>query len=549
MSKTDQISTNVIQLDPELSKACSEIASNLLTIQEPNKKQVKNEIIKVCTKYALERIPRNYEILSTVKESDFDKLKKILLKKPSKTASGVSVVALMPKPYACPHGRCTYCPGGIEFNSPNSYTGKEPSSLNAIQNAFDPKLQITSKIEKLVAFGHNPSKMEIVIVGGTFLFMPKDYQRDFIKSCYDALNGTDSKSLEEAKSNNEHAAIRNVGFTIETKPDYCKRQHVDWMLDYGITRIEIGVQSLQERVYKIVNRGHDYNDVTESFQISKDAGYKIVAHMMPGLPTVTPDEDIADFKKLFDDQQLRPDMLKIYPSLVIENTPLYKEYQEGRYTPYSDNDMIRVLTEAKKDIPKWVRIMRVQREISSKEIIAGPKSGNLRQIVHQNLARQGLSCSCIRCREAGRQHQGQQQMPPSGNKPDRGEIRLDRINYTSSGGDEVFLSFEDRDESIYGFLRLRNPSKDAHRDEISHHDTCIVREVHVYGKSLKLGEKEKDEIQHSGLGKNLMSNAEKISKEEFDAKKILVISAIGTRQYYQKLGYSLYGPYMSKTLD
>jgi len=526
------------KLNPVFSKACNEITQNLLTINEPSKKQVKEEIIKICTKYALDRIPKNYEILSVVKEKDFEKLRRVLVRKPAKTASGVAVIALMPKPYACPHGRCTYCPGGIEFNSPNSYTGKEPSSLNAIENAFDPKLQIMSKIEKLIAFGHDPSKMEIVIVGGTFLFMPKDYQINFIKSCYDALNGTDSKNLEEAKSNNEHALIRNVGFTIETKPDYCKKQHVDLMLSYGITRIEIGVQSLQERVYEIVNRGHNYNDVIKSFQISKDAGYKIVAHMMPGLPTMTPEEDIADFKKLFSDSQLRPDMLKIYPSLVIENTPLYEEYKQGKYTPYSDEDMIKVLTEAKKDIPKWVRIMRVQREISPNEIIAGPKSGNLRQIVHQNLAKLGLSCKCIRCREAGL----------SNKKSDTEDVNLNRIDYDSSGGKEVFLSYEDKNESIYGFLRLRKPSIDAHRDEINQ-STCIVREIHVYGKSLRLGEKEDNEIQHSGLGKSLMKEAEKISKEEFDAKKILVISAVGTREYYQKLGYSLYGPYMAKTLD
>ncbi len=526
------------KLDSVFSKACSEITQNLLTINEPSKKQVKQEIIKICAKYSLERIPRNHEILSMAKESDFDKLRKVLLKKPVKTASGVAVVALMPKPYACPHGRCTYCPGGIEFNTPNSYTGKEPSTLNAIGSKYDPKLQITSKIDKLIAFGHDTSKMEVVIVGGTFLFMPKDYQENFIKSCYDALNGTDSKDLQEAKSNNEHAAIRNVGFTIETKPDYCKKEHVDLMLNYGITRIEIGVQSLQERVYEIVNRGHNYNDVIESFQISKDAGYKIVAHMMPGLPTMTPEGDIADFKKLFSDSQLRPDMLKIYPSLVIENTPLYEEYKQGKYIPYSDEDMIKVLTEAKKNVPKWVRIMRVQREISPNEIIAGPKSGNLRQIVHQNLVKQGFSCRCIRCREIGL----------SKKKSDGENVKLNRINYDSSGGKEVFLSYEDKNESIYGFLRLRKPSVNAHRDEVKQ-DTCIVREIHVYGKSLKLGEKEKDEIQHSGLGKNLMKEAEKISKEEFDAKKILVISAVGTREYYQKLGYSLYGPYMSKTLN
>ena len=222
------------------------------------------------------------------------------------------------------------------------------------------KLQITTKIKKLVAYGHDPSKMELVIVGGTFLFMPLDYQTGFIKSCYDALNGTDSGSLEEAKSNNEHARIRSVGITIETKPDYCRREHVDAMLDYGVTRIEIGVQSLQERVYRIVNRGHSYADVTESFQTSKDAGYKIVAHMMPGLPTVTPDEDIADFERLFADPQLRPDMLKIYPSLVIPGTPLFDEYnRSGRYAPYSEEETVRVIAEAKRSIPKWVRIMRV----------------------------------------------------------------------------------------------------------------------------------------------------------------------------------------------
>ena len=231
-------------------------------------------------------------------------------------------------------------------------------------------------------------------------------------------------------------------------------------------------------------------------------------------------------------------MLKIYPSLVIENTPLYEEYKQGQYVPYSDEEMIKVLTEVKKDIPKWVRIMRVQREIASKEIIAGPKSGNLRQIVHQNLAKQNLSCKCIRCREIGR----------SNKKIDEQDVKLNRINYDSSGGKEVFLSYEDKNDSIYGFLRLRKPSVDAHRDEINE-KTCIVREIHVYGKSLKLGEKEENEIQHTGLGKNLMREAEKISREEFDAKRILVISAVGTREYYQKIGYSLYGPYMSKLLN
>ena len=253
------------------SKACNEISQSLLQIIEPTKQQTKSEIKKICTKYSLERIPKNHEILSTVDGESYEKLQKVLLKKPVKSASGVAVIALMPKPFACPHGRCTYCPGGIEFNTPNSYTGKEPVTINAIKNEYNPNIQITSKLNQLQLFGHDTSKIELVIVGGTFLFMPKDYQNDFIKSCYDALNGFESKDLQTAMKNNETTKNRNVGFTIETKPDYCKKEHVDLMLSYGVTRVEIGVQSLRDRVYKIVNRGHDYNDVIESFQISKDS--------------------------------------------------------------------------------------------------------------------------------------------------------------------------------------------------------------------------------------------------------------------------------------
>jgi len=527
----------VQQIGISFEDACKEISHSLLAIIEPTNRDVKREVKRICVKYSLERIPRNYEILASVRGQDFVKLQKALVRKPVKTASGVAVIALMPKPYACPHGRCTYCPGGIKFNTPNSYTGREPSTQNAILNSYDPKKQILDKLEHLISYGHDSTKLELVIVGGTFLFMPRDYQISFIKSCFDALNGFDSKDLESAKKNNENASIRNVGFTIETKPDYCKSQHVDWMLDYGITRVEIGVQSLHDRVYQIVNRGHTFHDVIESFQISKDAGYKIVAHMMPGLPTMTPEEDIEDFKKMFSDPALKPDMLKIYPTLVLENTPLYESYKNGSFSPYSQEDMIKVLTEMKKIIPKWARIMRMQREISSDQIIAGPNLGNLRQIVQQNLKKKNLSCKCIRCREAGL----------SEDLININDIRMNRENYESSGGQEVFLSYDDSNDKIFGFLRLRKPSMMAHRSEITQ-NTCIVRELHVYGKSLKLGKRDKDSIQHSGLGKNLMREAERISKEEFDAKNLLVISAVGTREYYKKLGYSLYGPYMSKEL-
>jgi elongator complex protein 3 len=527
----------VQQAEITFDEACKEICGNLLSIANPTNKDVKREVKRICVKYSLERIPRNYEILASANGSDYIKLQRALIRKPVKTASGVAVIALMPKPYACPHGRCSYCPGGVEFNTPNSYTGREPSTQNAIANNYDPKKQITDKLEHLISYGHDTTKLELVIVGGTFLFMPRSYQINFIKSCFDALNGFDSPDLESAKKNNENANVRNVGFTIETKPDYCKKDHVNWMLEYGVTRVEIGVQSLHERVYEIVNRGHTYADVLESFQISKDSGYKIVAHMMPGLPTMTPEDDIEDFKRLFSDPALRPDMLKIYPTLVLENTPLYDLYKRNEFTPYSDEAMIKVLTEIKKIVPKWARIMRLQREISSDQIIAGPKLGNLRQIVQQNLRKQNLSCKCIRCREAGL----------SETTANVDDIKMNREGYDSSHGNEVFLSYDDSKNRIFGFLRLRNPSDNAHRSEITK-NTCIVRELHVYGKSLKLGERDNDSIQHLGLGRNLMVEAEKISREEFDAKRLVVISAVGTREYYRKIGYRQLGPYMSKEL-
>ena len=230
-------------------------------------------------------------------------------------------------------------------------------------------------------------------------------------------------------------------------------------------------------------------------------------------------------------------MLKIYPSLVLENTPLYNDYLEKKYKPYSDEEMLHVLTEAKKMVPKWVRIMRIQREITPNEIHAGPKMGNLRQIVHKRLKEEGFSCKCIRCREAGLTRK----YVPSE------FLKLNREEYDSSGGREIFISFDDKDETIYGFLRLRKPSELSHRNEITQ-NSCIVRELHVFGKSVKIGEHEENSIQHSGLGRRLMNEAEKISKEEFDARKLLVISAVGTREYYKKLGYSLDGPYVSKQL-
>lgn len=519
--------------------ACREIASIISDMREPDIKSIKRVTKRVSAKYGLPTLPKNVNILANVPIRSHDRLRKLLMVKPTKTASGVAVVAVMPKPYACPHGKCVYCPGGVEIGTPNSYTGKEPSTINAMEYDYDPYKQIRSKIQRLVENGHDTSKVEVVAIGGTFLFMPKEYQEEFVKSCYDALNGFSAESLEHAKSFNETASIRNVGFTIETKPDYCKQDHVDLMLKYGATRVEIGVQALRDDVYRITNRGHTLDDVIEAFQIAKDAGYKIVAHMMPGLPNSSPEQDIEDFKHLFYDKRFKPDMLKIYPTLVVENTGLFRMYADGRYEAYDDDDLIDVIVQVKKMIPRWVRIMRVQREIASEYIVAGPKSGNLRQIVLNRLKAQGSKCNCIRCREVGLMRVGHGLNPNN--------VKLLKERYKASDGEEMFLSYEDTNNDVlFGFLRLRSPSEKAHRPEVK--DCCIVRELHVYGRALQLGRRDETSWQHRGYGAMLMQESERIALEQFDAKKMLVISAVGTREYYRKLGYTLEGPYMAKQL-
>ena len=527
-----------------VDQVCKEIALELESLLDPRQKDILTITKKLCSKHKLSSIPGNQKILKYV--NPHSKLRKLLKVKPVKTASGVAVIALMPKPFACPHGRCVYCPGGVEVNVPLSYTGSEPCAKYAQQYDFDPLKQIQSKMLQLYSSGHGLNKVELVIVGGTFPFFPQDYQRDFVKASFDALNNCSSRSLEESMEINEKAGTRCVGFTVETKPDFCKRQHVDAMLELGVTRVEIGVQTLQEEAYRAVNRGHNLGDVIESFQIARDAGYKIVAHMMPGLPTASPDKDIADFHRLIEDPQFKPDMLKIYPTLVLKGTGLYSLYKQGKYHAYSHEDYIRILVEVKKAIPPWIRIMRVQREIEDKDIVAGPREGNLRQSALQQLNDLGLKCRCIRCREVGLQRRTVLQDD---------EVCMNRLNYVASGGQEVFLSFESKDRlSILGFLRLRDPAL-PHREEIKaqrmtgYGRSAIIRELHVYGVSVDIGcMPENDSYQHKGYGIRLMQEAERIARDEFDLRKISVISAVGTREYYVKLGYYRNGPYMTKSL-
>ncbi len=515
-----------------LASACAEILG-ALGAADHGASAVRSIIRDACARHSLGRIPSNEEILAHGGVTQ--RARAALLKRPIKTASGVAVIAVMPMPYSCPHGRCTYCPGGPASGTPNSYTGSEPIAAGAMASSYDPGTQVRSALARLGARGHDTSKVEIVIVGGTFLFMPPEYQEWFVMSCYGALNGGASATLDGAKSLNERASSRCVGLTIETKPDYCRRAHVDAMLEFGATRVEIGIQCLRERVYRAVNRGHTYADVVESLRVSRDAGYKVVAHMMSGLPTMSIEDDIEDFGRLWEDPDLRPDMLKIYPLLVLPGTQMHDEYASGLYEARSEEQTVDLLARIKANVPPWVRIMRVQREIPGSEIIAGARAGNLRQAVHERMRRDGTSCACIRCREAG--------LAGVSSIPDGG-LSLRRIDYASSRGSEAFLSMEDSDSRTYGYLRLRRPGPSAHRPEVGA-GSCIVRELHVLGQQVRIGGHGTG-IQHSGIGARLLREAERIAHDDFAASTLLVISAVGTRGYYARHGYRRLGPYMAR---
>ena len=524
------------------SHACKSIAMELANDSNMSLKEINKIIRSTSSNYKLSTVPKKEHIISYLpKNSNY---RHLLVVKRVKTASGVAVIAVMPKPYDCPHGKCIYCPGGREYNTPMSYIGTEPVTKIAQSFEYDAYHQVKSKLNQLSQRGHNITKIELVIVGGTFPFLPENYQRGFVKKCFDALNDDlSSTTLEESCRKNEHASIRCVGFTVETKPDYCKEKHLDLMLELGITRIEIGVQTLEEKIYQLVNRGHNLIDVKHSFQIARNCGYKIVAHMMPGLPGSTPQSDIKGFKTLLENNLYKPDMLKIYPTLVLKNTGLYQLYMNKKYHPYSEEDIANILFEVKKLIPPWVRIMRIQREIETSDIIAGSKKGNLRQIAIKKLKEVGLKCNCIRCREVGLQEL---------ENFNQDEITLNRIDYLASGGKEVFLSMENKDKNLlFGFLRLRNMPF-SHRKELfetNNKTSAIIRELHVYGQVVDVGQKKGSlSFQHSGLGFRLMEEAEKISKDEFQVDSLSVISAIGTRAYYRKLGYVQNGPYVRKQL-
>jgi elongator complex protein 3 len=521
----------------------NEIVERLINLEHPSREDVNRIKIEVCRLHRSPTVPPNSDLLHYVPGPELVRLKPLLTGKQIRSASGVTTVAVMPKPYACPHGKCTYCPGGPEVGVPRAYTGKEPAVMRALENQYDPYRQVQSRIAQLNAIGHPVDKVELILVGGTFPFLPRTYQEDFVKRCLDALNGADSNSLEEAKSRAESADVKNVGITIETRPDWSRKGHVDHMLSMGVTRVEIGVQTLYDDIYERIHRDHTVADVVEATQTLKDSGIKVGYHMMLGLPGCDPKRDLGAFRKIFEDQDFRPDMLKIYPCLVTPGTQLFEEWKRGEYAPYSTDESARIIAEIKRYVPRWVRIMRIQREIPVDGISDGVKHGNLRQLVQQELARRNMKCKCIRCREAGITYL------KNGQIPDMDRVQLNRVDYEGSGGTDIFLSFEDLEHDILvGYVRVRIPNEKAHRPEIAQQNAAIIRELHVFGQTVPVGDRLVGAFQHKGYGSKLLAEAERISGEEYDRGKVLVISALGTKGYYSRFGYTQDGPYVSKKI-
>ncbi|MFX0043054.1 MAG: tRNA uridine(34) 5-carboxymethylaminomethyl modification radical SAM/GNAT enzyme Elp3 [Candidatus Hodarchaeota archaeon] len=532
-----------------IKKATREIINYIIKNPHISRTKITNIKGKIGKKYNLQKVIKNATVLDLATPDELEIITPILKRRITRTISGVSVIAIMTKPLPCP-GTCIYCPG--QDSQPGekvaqSYTGQEPAAMRSIHNNYNPYLQVQSRIRDLEAIGHKIDKIELIIMGGTFLSSDISYQENFVKGALEGIIEQKVDSLEEAKKFAENSNRRIIGLTIETRPDYCKEKDINKMLNYGTTRVEIGIQTIYDEIYNLVKRGHTTSDSIESIRIAKDAGLKINAHIMPNLPGTTLEKDLELFETLYSNPDYRPDMLKIYPTLVINGTDLYKWWKDGKYSPYTDKELINLIATAKKNLPSYVRIQRIMRDIPATLIEAGCKNSNLRQLVQERLKEIGESCKCIRCREYGISKKNE-----IINESSLQAIELYRLDYDASEGKEIFLSYENKkDDYLIGYLRLRKPSIYAHRSELNDGKTLIVREIKVVGEMVPKDIKPNrfTQIQHRGYGKLLMSHAETISEEEFDAKKLAVISGIGARDWFYDMGYKLDGPYVSKRLS
>ncbi|MBA0559571.1 hypothetical protein Golob_016527 [Gossypium lobatum] len=588
-------------------RAIAEIVNSMVELSRKNQTVDLNAIKSAaCRKYGLARAPKLVEMIAALPESDRESLLPKLRAKPVRTASGIAVVAVMSKPHRCPHiattgNICVYCPGGPDSDfeySTQSYTGYEPTSMRAIRaslrlcwnagvecgcnrtelrssceklqapleiqslkldsslfnsvglsseenviyndSRYNPYVQARSRIDQLKRLGHSVDKVEFILMGGTFMSLPADYRDYFIRNLHDALSGHTSANVEEAVAYSEHSAVKCIGMTIETRPDYCLGPHLRQMLSYGCTRLEIGVQSTYEDVARDTNRGHTVAAVADCFCLAKDAGFKVVAHMMPDLPNVGVERDLESFKEFFESPLFRADGLKIYPTLVIRGTGLYELWKTGRYRNYPPEQLVDIVARILAMVPPWTRVYRVQRDIPMPLVTSGVEKGNLRELALARMDDLGLKCRDVRTREAGIQDIHHKIRPE--------EVELVRRDYTANEGWETFLSYEDtRQDILVGLLRLRKCGRNTTCPELM--GKCsIVRELHVYGTAVPVHGRDADKLQHQGYGTLLMEEAERIASREHRSTKIAVISGVGTRHYYRKLGYELEGPYMVKYL-
>lgn len=481
----------------------------------------------------------------------------------TKSNSGIAVVSLLTKPFACP-GRCTYCP--TEENMPKSYLSKEPAAARALMNDFDPYLQITNRLKALEMNGHPVDKIEMIVIGGTWSFYHPAYQEEFLIGCYRACNdyGTDQDSrldilpdvakgtsedpqqqpldnrridyLLELQDKNERAKCRIIGLSIETRPDYITDFEIRRLRALGVTKVEIGVQHLDDDVLKLTKRDMKIERVKRATELLRNAGFKIVYHMMPNLPGSTPARDISMFGELFSGKDFQPDMLKVYPCMVLEHSELYGIWKEGGFKVYTDPELIEVIREEKKQVPPYVRILRVYRDIPAEYVKAGSTVSNLRQVMDADMKKNGWQCKCIRCREI---REG---------TVDPEDFALENITYATTTGTEMFLSFEDHKRNkLAAFTRLRLPDNNGNDALLPIlHGAALIRELHTYGRHTPVGGDGK-QSQHVGFGRRLMAEAERIARDA-SFSKLAVISGIGVREYYRKLGYHLEGTYMVKEL-
>ena len=492
---------------------------------------------QAARKYKLQGIPKVADIIAALPRSHKDKLMPYLRQKPVRTASGVAVVAVMSKPHRCPHiamtgNVCVYCPGGPDSDfeySTQAYTGYEPTSMRAIRARYDPFSQARGRVAQLKALGHAVDKVEYIVMGGTFMSLDRKYKDYFIRNLHDALSGHHSSTVEEAIKYSEQSTTKCIGITIETRPDYCLKPHLSEMLGYGCTRIEIGVQSVYESVARETNRGHTVASVCHSFHLAKDCGFKVVTHMMPDLPNTGLERDLEGFREFFENPAFRPDGLKLYPTLVIRGTGLYELWKTGRYKNYTPEQLVELTASILAMVPPWTRVYRIQRDIPMPLVSSGVEHGHLRELALARMRDLDLPCKDVRTREVGMKQIHEQVNPEN--------VELVRRDYVANGGWETFLAYEDPEKDILiGLLRLRKASSVAFRPEISEVSSSIVRELHVYGTAVPVAGRDPTRFQHQGFGMLLMEEAERIAREEHGSEKLLVISGVGTRHYYRKMG-------------